>query len=83
MKKSRIRDPEGDSVLPVSSYYESADNRYKVTIELNLKAESIDEAWELIREFIQEAIADKNERDQEETIYDYDVLDPEPAEIEF
>ena len=56
-------------------------DKYKVTVEFVVPAEYPEEAEDEIIEFIQQAIlhyADMGDRD---LIYEFDVIDTEPAEI--
>lgn len=66
----------GDWVQPV--------NKWKVTIEMNVAAPTSDDAWEIVKEFIQNAMVNELELSDsdDEIIDDFDILDVEPAEIQ-
>lgn len=75
MSKFGFEDPEADLAR--------LDNRYKITVEFTVDAYSIDDAEADVKEIIQEGILAlaQNEEDNG-TIYDYDIVDSEPAEVE-
>jgi phosphoribosylformylglycinamidine (FGAM) synthase PurS component len=64
----------GDSVQPV--------NKWKVCVEMTIEAPTSDDAWEMVKEFIQNAIINEIEVNENEVLYDFDVRDVEPAELD-
>jgi len=56
------------------------DNRFIVTLQITVTAETSDEAEEHVKEFISEGIA-VLEDENRNFVHDYDITDSEPAEV--
>ena len=72
----RRKGHEEDSIVPV--------DKYKVTINLVIEANSADEAWEVAKSFLTESIDNSElEHVDQDSICDFDILDVEPADLDF
>lgn len=66
--------PEEDSV--------QLENRYTVTVQITVKADSANDAEEEVKNLIQEGIVTLLDNQDRELVCDYDIVESEPAEIE-
>jgi len=57
------------------------EDRYKVVVELTVRAESVDDAQEIVKEIIQYGIIGMIDNDDIEPVEDWDVTEAEPAEV--
>ena len=57
------------------------ENRFKVTVELTVIADCVDDAELEVRDVIQEGILALISSEEREPIYDYNITDVEPAEL--
>jgi len=58
-------------------------NKYSITIQFTVEAESADDAEEELKNVIQEGIVTVVDNEDKEPILEYDVTDIEPAEVGF
>lgn len=67
----------------MSEYHENRlDNRYKITVDIIIDADSIDDAEVQVKELIDHGIVAIQEDLESGKIYDYDIIESEPAEVE-